>query len=57
MVVPEVLISGNHKRIEQWRHEQSLYRTYQRRPDLLESRSLTEKEKQLIDQFKALKND
>ncbi len=57
MVVPEVLISGNHKRIEQWRHEQSLYRTYQRRPDLLESRSLTEQEKQLIDRFKALKKD
>lgn len=33
--VPEVLLSGNHKRIEEWRHEQSLKRTEERRPDLL----------------------
>lgn len=33
--VPEVLLSGNHARIEQWRREQSLQRTTERRPDLL----------------------
>lgn len=33
--VPEVLLSGHHKRIEEWRREQSLIRTKQRRPDLL----------------------
>ena len=33
--VPDVLLSGNHGRITQWRHEQSLTRTAQRRPDLL----------------------
>ena len=33
--VPPVLLSGNHARITQWRHEQSLDRTRQRRPDLL----------------------
>jgi tRNA (guanine37-N1)-methyltransferase len=33
--VPEVLISGNHKKIEEWRHEQALKRTAERRPDLL----------------------
>lgn len=33
--VPEVLLSGNFKRIEEWRHEQSLERTKERRPDLL----------------------
>lgn len=33
--VPEVLLSGHGKKIEQWRHEQSLLRTTQRRPDLL----------------------
>ncbi|WP_027505021.1 tRNA (guanosine(37)-N1)-methyltransferase TrmD [Rhodococcus sp. UNC23MFCrub1.1] len=33
--VPPVLLSGNHSRIEQWRREQSLERTAQRRPDLL----------------------
>jgi len=35
--VPDVLMSGNHKLIEEWRHEQSLQRTQQRRPDLLDS--------------------
>jgi len=33
--VPEVLMSGDHKKIEEWRYEQSLMRTKQRRPDLL----------------------
>jgi tRNA (guanine37-N1)-methyltransferase len=33
--VPEVLMSGNHKKIEEWRHEQALKRTAERRPDLL----------------------
>jgi tRNA (guanine37-N1)-methyltransferase len=34
--VPDVLMSGNHKLIEEWRHEQSLKRTKERRPDLLD---------------------
>ncbi len=34
--VPDVLMSGNHKLIEEWRHEQSLLRTQKRRPDLLD---------------------
>jgi tRNA (guanine37-N1)-methyltransferase len=34
--VPDALMSGNHKLIDEWRHEQSLQRTQQRRPDLLE---------------------
>jgi tRNA (guanine37-N1)-methyltransferase len=34
MVVPEVLLSGDHKKIAQWRHEQRMLRTRQRRPDL-----------------------
>jgi len=33
--VPEVLLSGNHKLIEEWKHEQALERTRKRRPDLL----------------------
>lgn len=40
--VPDVLLSGNHKKIEEWRKEKSLERTRQRRPDLLEKK---EKEK------------
>ena len=33
--VPDVLLSGDHRKIEEWRHEQSLQRTEQRRPDLM----------------------
>ncbi len=36
MEVPEVLISGDHKKIEEWRKEQALKRTQERRPDLLQ---------------------
>lgn len=36
MTVPDVLLSGNHKLIDEWRHEQSLKRTRERRPDLLD---------------------
>ena len=35
MAVPEILLSGDHKKIEDWRHEKSLERTKERRPDLL----------------------
>lgn len=38
MTVPEVLLSGDHKAIERWQHEQSLQRTLERRSDLLDSR-------------------
>jgi tRNA (guanine37-N1)-methyltransferase len=46
--VPEALISGNHKKIEEWRLKESLRRTWLRRPDLFESYSLTESEKKLL---------
>lgn len=39
--VPEVLQSGNHARIEQWRREQALQRTFNKRPDMLEKAKLT----------------
>jgi len=39
--VPEILLSGDHAKIEQWRREQSLLRTLQRRPDLLKNAPLT----------------
>ena len=45
--VPEVLMSGHHVNIEKWRREQSIIRTAQRRPDLLEKAELTQKEKEL----------
>lgn len=34
--VPDILMSGDHKKIDEWRHEQSLQRTKERRPDLLD---------------------
>jgi tRNA (guanine37-N1)-methyltransferase len=40
--VPEVLLSGDHARIERWRHEQALRRTFERRPDLLLRQDLPE---------------
>lgn len=50
--VPEVLLSGNHQKIEQWRREQSLKKTCEVRPDLLEKAELNQKEKSLIQQWK-----
>ena len=48
--VPEVLLSGHHANIEKWRREQSILRTYERRPDLLEKSSLTWKEKKWLEE-------
>lgn len=46
--VPPILLSGHHANVEKWRREQSILRTFQRRPDLLESAELTEKEKKVL---------
>jgi tRNA (guanine37-N1)-methyltransferase len=46
--VPEILLSGNHARIAEWRREQSLLRTAERRPDLLAKASLTAREKKML---------
>lgn len=50
--VPAVLLSGNHAVITRWRLKQSLGRTWQRRPDLLERRVLTAEERALLDEFR-----
>ncbi|MCD8820379.1 tRNA (guanosine(37)-N1)-methyltransferase TrmD [Staphylococcus gallinarum] len=56
--VPDVLVSGNHAHIDAWRHEQKLIRTYEKRPDLLESYQLTDKDREIIERYKKeLKND
>lgn len=47
--VPEVLLSGHHANIEKWRREQSVLRTKERRPDLLEKCELTPSEKKLLE--------
>jgi tRNA (guanine37-N1)-methyltransferase len=57
MKVPEVLTSGDHAKIEAWRHEQSLKRTYQRRRDLLETYPLTDEDKRFLEEMKSLERD
>ncbi len=50
--VPEVLRSGDHGRVERWRRAQSLRRTIERRPDLIEARGgLTPDEQRLLDEL------
>jgi tRNA (guanine37-N1)-methyltransferase len=51
MKVPDVLLSGHHKNIDDWRHRESLRRTWERRPDLLEKSNLTEKEQRWLREF------
>src|SRR5699024_333040 len=51
MEVPSVLMNGNHGLIEEWRHKESLRRTFQRRPDLIEEMELTDKEKKCLTEF------
>lgn len=53
LTVPEVLMSGDHGQIARWRKMQSLGRTYIKRPDLITARTLTEEEKQLLDEYLA----
>jgi tRNA (guanine37-N1)-methyltransferase len=51
-LVPKVLLSGDHKKIKQWRLQQSLGRTWQRRPELLNDLALTEEQQTLLDLFR-----
>jgi tRNA (guanine37-N1)-methyltransferase len=50
--VPDVLLSGHHANITKWRREQSLMRTYYRRPELLETAELDKKDLQFLDNLK-----
>jgi len=52
MAVPPVLLSGNHGEIARWRKKQSLRRTYERRPDLLQQADLLPKEKVYLEEIK-----
>jgi len=57
--VPEVLMSGNHARINRWRLQQALGRTWLRRPDLLALKiehGMTEEERKLLEEFKQIHN-
>lgn len=48
--VPEVLLSGDHARIQKWRRQQALLRTQSRRPELLDTADLSEEDLQLLSQ-------
>ena len=47
--VPEVLLSGDHKKIQEWKDDQALIRTFKRRRELLKSVKLTKKQKKLLE--------
>ncbi len=49
MPVPPVLLSGHHKNIQEWRRQQSIRRTLERRPDLLEGAELSRKEAEYLE--------
>ena len=51
VAVPEVLMSGNHEHIRRWRLKQSLGRTWQRRPELLDNLALTDEQAKLLAQY------
>ena len=51
--IPDILLSGNHEQIRNWRLQQALGRTWLRRPDLLESMELDEYQSRLLEEFKA----
>ena len=57
MKVPEVLTSGNHQKIAEWRNKESLRRTFLRRPDLLEGYELSKQEEKWLREFKTKYQD
>lgn len=52
--VPDILLSGNHERIDKWRKYQSLKNTYLKRPDLLKKRHLSKEEIDILEEIKKL---
>jgi tRNA (guanine37-N1)-methyltransferase len=54
--VPEVLLSGDHAKLEKWRREQALQRTLTRRPDMMERAELSEAEKRFVEGLKKQEN-
>lgn len=49
--VPPVLYSGDHKKVDRWRFEQSLRNTLKKRPDMLDNRELSDEETRLLKEF------
>ena len=54
--VPEVLTSGNHQKIDEWRHKEALRATYLYRPDLLENYNLSKEEKRMLTEIEQEKD-
>jgi tRNA (guanine37-N1)-methyltransferase len=55
--VPSVLVSGHHEQVRRWRLRESLRRTLERRPDLLEGRPSTAEEARLLEELQAERHD
>jgi tRNA (guanine37-N1)-methyltransferase len=53
MAVPAVLLRGDHERVRRWRLKQALGLTWQRRPDLLRKRQLSDEERELLDEYRS----
>jgi tRNA (guanine37-N1)-methyltransferase len=53
--VPPILLSGDHEKIRLWRREQSIKRTFEKRPDLLERANLGERDKSILEELKQRK--
>ena len=51
--VPDVLLSGDHGKIEKWRREQALIRTFQKRPDMIEKAELSKEDKKIVEGLKS----
>lgn len=51
IAVPEVLLSGDHARIDRWRKKQALGRSFERRPDLVEKLDLDDEQRKLLDEY------
>lgn len=54
--VPDVLLTGDHAKIDKWRREQALMRTYKKRPDMLEKAELTKKDLKFLESLKQEKD-
>jgi len=55
--IPDVLLSGHHKNIEEWKRLKSIEVTYKKRPDLLEKAELTKKERDFVENLKTERNE
>jgi tRNA (guanine37-N1)-methyltransferase len=53
MTVPPVLVSGNHGEVDRWRRRETLRRTLERRPDLLETAPLSDDDRRILDELRA----